>query len=479
MSAHLPPVQSNEQPSVPHKRSRRTFLRAGTCVAAALLASGCTAIRTGQPETSLDARRSRGDPQLEVTQLVYQDWRNDWFPGMVEEMLDRFHEQNPSIRVFFTPDPPNLEDSMLASMMAGTAPDLFQGCCTFFPIWAQAGYTLDLQPWVDLTFSPSAVAEWDGAQYEALRLSNGHRFGLPKYHGGLALYFNKNLFDERNIEHPDYSWDHDDYAEAMRALTRDRSGNGLTDLWGSMLDLSWDRVQVHVNGWGGHLIHPRNPKSCTLDDSPTLKALEWLRARMWDEKVMATRLDVHNMSTRSAFVNQRVAMIEEGSWALKEILSGTSFPIGVAPFPSGPKKRVTLGTTDGFGIFAETLYPEACWKLMAFLTNAAYGRAMMRANFLQPARRSLVDEWIDAVLQQFPARITQEDLAAFADGHRNGYSVTIEIGSNMAEIQQHTYAQWEQIFTLGTAPVHKMRQVCQRIDALLSDLEEGNPRIPR
>ena len=65
---------------------------------------------------------------------------------MAEELLDEFHSENPNIRVFYTPDPDNLEQSMLELMQAGTAPDVFQGCCTFFPTWAQQGYTLDLAP---------------------------------------------------------------------------------------------------------------------------------------------------------------------------------------------------------------------------------------------------------------------------------------------------------------------------------------------
>ena len=40
--------------------------------------------------------------------LSYQDWRTDWFPPMAQEALGQFHEANPNIRVFYTPDPDNL-----------------------------------------------------------------------------------------------------------------------------------------------------------------------------------------------------------------------------------------------------------------------------------------------------------------------------------------------------------------------------------
>ena len=126
-------------------------------------------------------------------------------------------------------------------------------------------------------------------------------------------------------------------------------------------------------------------------------------------------------------------------------------------------RRATLATTDGLGIYVGTKYPDAAWKLVKFLTDKEYGRAMARANFLQPARASLVDEWVAFVREEFPQKAAGVDIAAFADGHIKGYSVTAEIFANMAEVKQITYAAWDQIFTLGQAPVEQMEIVCRQI----------------
>ena len=39
-------------------------------------------------------------PAGEVVQLVYQDWRTDWFPGMALAHMAEFHTSHPNIRVF-------------------------------------------------------------------------------------------------------------------------------------------------------------------------------------------------------------------------------------------------------------------------------------------------------------------------------------------------------------------------------------------
>ena len=292
-------------------------------------------------------------------QLVYQDWNSDWLASLAPQMLEEFHTKHPNIRVLFNPDPLTpISSTMLAEMQDGTAPDVFQGCCSFFPIWAQAGFALDLRPYVEDDLDQTTIQDWDPAQYDSLFTKDGRQFGLPKYHGALALYYNKDLFDEYGVDYPDNNWSHDEYLAAMKRLTHDRDNDGNTDLWGSMIDISWDRIQMHINGWGGHMVDPEDPTRCSMAEPESVAAMEWIRARMWDDKVMATFLDVQNVGTQKAFIDGRIAMVEDGSWALKDILDKAGFRVGVAPFPAGPVRRVTLATTDGYGIYSGTKHPD-------------------------------------------------------------------------------------------------------------------------
>jgi multiple sugar transport system substrate-binding protein len=441
--------------------SRRDFLRLAGLTAAGTALAACGA--SGPTPTPVSEGPVR---------LVYQDWRTPWFPAMAEEMLDQFHEQHPNIRVFYTPDPERVEEAMLREMEAGTAPDVFAGCCSFFPAWANAGHTLDLRPYVEADLPKEIIDDWSEAQYNAFFTADGAQFALPKYHGALALFYNKDMFDAVGVAYPDGSWNHDDYLEAMKKLTI-RDGDRTTR-WSSMFDVSWDRIQIHVNGWGGHLVNPDDPTKCEMAAEPSLEAHEWLRARLWDDRVMATSLDVEKMETRDAFVNQKVAMVEDGSWALKDILTNAEFRVGVAPFPAGPVQRATLATTDGFGIYARTQHPEAAWELMKFLISQDYGRAMAKAHFLQPARASIVPDWVRYIREEFPETAAEVDIAAFADGHIKGYSVTTETFANMVDVTDTARQTWDRIFTLGQAPVSEMAQLCQEIGTL----QKGTSLLP-
>ena len=448
------------------KLSRRQFLRLAGVVAASAALAACAPQASSHPPIAQPVKDEK------TIKLVYQDWRTDWFPALAQEMLAQFHEQHPGIRVFYTADPENLETEMLADLQAGTAPDVFAGCCGFFPACAQKGYTLDLRPYVEADLDQETISDWSQAQYQAFFTRDGKQYALPKYHGGLAVYYNKNFFDAAGVSYPDPTWTYDDYLALMKPLTVVNDGRVVR--WGSMFDVSWDRIQVHVNGWGGHFVDPQDPVRCLMAEQPALDAMEWLRARIWDDKVMATFLDVEQNETRQAFINQKIAMVEDGSWALKDILTQADFRVGVAPFPAGPVRHTTLATTDGFAIYARTHYPDAAWELMKFLVSKDYGRAMARTHFLQPARASIIPDWIEYIRREFPEKAKEIDLAAFADGHIHGYSVTAEIFPNMLDVLGIARDAWDKIFTLGQAPVTEMTRVCQEIETL----QKGNGSLP-
>ena len=431
--------------------SRRDFLRV----------LGVSALGTSLAACGRGNATQSGSPSANI---VYQDWRTEWFPPMVEEMLPLFHNQHPGVRVFFTPDPENYIQDMSADLEAGYAPDVFQGCCTHFPAWAQQGYLLDLEPLVQRDLDPQIIEDWDRAQVEALITEDGLRFGLPKYHGTLALYFNKDIFDQYSVDYPDESWDYDDYLMAMKLLRKQDATSDEVVHWGSALDISWDRIQVHINAWGGHIVDPQDATKSRLAEQQALAAMEWIRARIWDDHVMPSPLDLKGLNITDAFLAGKLAMVEDGSWSLKSILSNAGFRLGVAPLPSGPARRATIATTDGFGIFADTGQPEAAWELMKFLISKDYGLAMAGANLLQPSRSSLVDDWIKIARDEFPSQTKDLNLAAFADGAREGYSVTAEIFANMPAVKRMIEDAWDQIFVLGDEPVAIMHNISKQVD---------------
>src|SRR5512139_4298540 len=98
--------------------SRRAFLRMAGLTAAGVALAACV------PRSSTGA----GPHGSDSAQLVYQDWRTEWFSAMAQRMLDQFHASHPNIHVFFTEDPEDLAGGMEVDFQENTAPDVVDGC---------------------------------------------------------------------------------------------------------------------------------------------------------------------------------------------------------------------------------------------------------------------------------------------------------------------------------------------------------------
>jgi hypothetical protein len=89
---------------------------------------------------------------------------------------------------------------------------------------------------------------------------------------------------------------------------------------------------------------------------------------------------------------------------------------------------------------------------------------MARYHVLQPARASLVPDWVEYIRAEYPEKARDLDIAAFADGHIKGYSVVAEAFANMDVAKDLTDAAWNQILTLGQLPVEHLKTVSQQIE---------------
>jgi multiple sugar transport system substrate-binding protein len=174
---------------------------------------------------------------------------------------------------------------------------------------------------------------------------------------------------------------------------------------------------------------------------------------------------VNNLAPSAAFAAGRIAMAEDGSWALNDILSNSKFRVGVAPFPTAPARKVTSATIDGFGIYKGTKYPDAAWEFLKFLISKDYGRAMARAGLLQPARASLIQDWANAVRERFPQQAKEVDMAAFADGHVKGYAVTPETAADIGSASKIMTETMERLITFGDGSADMIKQAAEDIDA--------------
>ncbi len=297
--------------------SRRVFLRVAGGLAGAVALSACAPA----------PKKGLGPHGSQAVQLVYQDWRTDYFAAMAQQMLEEFHATHPNIHVFYTPDPTDLNEKMMSDFQAQSAPDVFAGCCDFFPVWAQRGYLLDLRPYMDAELDARRPAR-TGTRPSIARCScvTASSTACPSIMARWPSTTTRTSSTSTRCHIPSHAGPTRTTRRRCCKFVQPRPANR-QHVWGSMFDVSWDRIQAHVNAWGGHFVDPNDPQKSLMARPSALDAMQWLRGRMWGDHAMASRLDVQNLSVTEAFYRGqagdgrgRLVVAEEPSWPTR--LSG-------------------------------------------------------------------------------------------------------------------------------------------------------------
>ncbi len=217
---------------------------------------------------------------------------------------------------------------------------------------------------------------------------DGKNYGIPKDIGTLALFYNKDLFDNAGVEYPTSDWTWDDLSAAAEKLTDKDAGiyglnadnNGQNFYW----NLIWQNE--------GDIFDPAN-KLCTFDSPESTEAIKY--AISFIEKGHSpTPADFSNLTADEYFESSKSAMTYAGSWMLTEYQNVEDLNFGVAELPKG-KVRASICSGMGFSVSAKTKYPEAAKKLAEYLGSEEAQTLQAESGVAIPAYKGTQQPWVD------------------------------------------------------------------------------------
>ncbi|MGQ9556209.1 MAG: extracellular solute-binding protein [Anaerolineae bacterium] len=450
--------------------SRRDLLRSSALFTGSLVLAGC--VSTPAPAATSAPAEATTAPEAptaapaagEKATIRWQDWP-DWEPKM-DQLMNLIATELPDINVEFEPLGEGFEDKTLAMMVAGTAPDVITGWGPVFRKWAEKGQLLDLQPFVDRDLSPEQLADfhkwqWDGMVDRVTKI----RFAVPYYINLIMLYYNKQAFDEEGVPYPDKDMDRAGYTEMLMRMTK-KEGDKVVR-WGGSQPIWYDRIMIIVQAYGGHFVNPDDWTECWLGKQEAQDALEWLRARMWDDNSVAQPLQLEGIGQATGteagpWAAGMLATQEDGMGAIMFYVNESKFDWALTHLPPGAARRATLGTTDGWAVYKGTKQPEACWKFLQFLTGDKFQPFIMEAWGGIPCRASLLPKWKDTVTGAYPV-LAKANLDAVLECLEMGYPMLTEEFKKQGESEAAINAALEKVFQVGDTPVSYFTEVAEEV----------------
>ena len=321
--------------------------------------------------------------------LVYAMFSNPKWNTFYEKVLADFENQT-GIKVKLLTIPGREYLSKIETMMAGGEPvDVFYLNEKFVYRFAAKGKILPLDDLVasdkDFTLSIYFPRVVDALKFR------GHLYSLPVFFSTLALFYNKSLFDEAGVAYPNGDWTWDDFLKAAKALTRDKNGDGVPDVYGTALVSWFDRWAVWVWQNGGE-VFSEDMTRCLLDSPQAVEAIQFYADLANVYRVSPPFATMKEQNVNDMFVTGKIAMVYMTRFQVESYSQIKSFEWDVAPLPH-KVRRATSFRVGGVSISSQLQKdPERlqkAWMLVKYLTSEPVIKEMLSLGNLAPAIPSL------------------------------------------------------------------------------------------
>jgi len=315
----------------------------------------------------------------------------------LEAQIAAFEEANPDIDVelLISPDYGAQIQTALAS---DEYPDVFMVGQFEFPNFVDSGV---LMPAEDRIEEPDDI--YPGL-LSAFTDAEGTVYCPPKDFSTLALFYNKDMFDEAGVEYPTAEWTWEDMHAAAEALTTD-------EVAGFSAAADHNRWLAFFDANGGQFVDEEG--AVVFNSEAAAEALNFYASFTADE-IGATPGDLGAGWNGEAFGRGLAAMTVEGNWAIGYLQ--TDFPElnwGVVEIPTAPNgEKGTLTFTVCWAVGANTEHPDEAWQLVNFLTGTEGAMTVAEAGFgVMPARMSASEAWLTSRGEEFAPFVTGGEYA--------------------------------------------------------------------
>ncbi|MCC7209943.1 MAG: ABC transporter substrate-binding protein [Anaerolineae bacterium] len=360
-----------------------------------------------------------GSQALAQDPVVLRVWTGSSSPAenaFKEAQFAAFEEANPDIdlEVLISPD---YGTQIQAGFASGDYPEVFTVGQFDLPSLVDSGL---LAAGTDKIENPDDI-------YPALREAftvDGTLYCPAKDFSTLAVFYNKDYFEQAGLEAPTSDWTWDDMYAAAEAITNaDIKTSDGADVVGFSAGADRNRWLALFQANGAKLFDDND--EVAFDSPEAVEALTYYRSFV-ENGVGDVPSNLGGAGWNGeAFGRGLAAMTIEGNWAIGYL--NTDFPElnwGVVEIPVAPNGgRGTLLFTECWAVSSQvegTDKEEAAWKLVNFLTGEQGALANAEAGFgVMPSRASAADAWLQT---------SGEDLAPFVNGAEYAWAPVFPLG---------------------------------------------------
>lgn len=317
--------------------------------------------------------------------------------SVVTNLLKGFNKRYPTINVKLEIIQ-SYEDTYGNTIAAKKAHDVFLTPDGAIPSWASSGVLENLTPYINSSdilstedmndIYPSCLTRY---QYNSKTggMGSGDQLALPKDVGPYVMYYNKDWFNEKNVDLPpsDRIMTIDEALTMWKALTK-------TDSTGEINGYGVSGLPIEGLVWsaGGDFLNESRDAFPT--DSKTVNGLkkgyQFMQDSYVKDFIQPPASFVGTMDSISLFQQQKVATYISGRWDVTNLRSlSFNWDIAYVPaFTENPTKNMYSGSV-GYAVNSYSKEKMAAWKLVEYIASKEGQEILSATGFQIPVYESL------------------------------------------------------------------------------------------
>lgn len=304
--------------------------------------------------------RSSSPISTSESQITLTYWGLWESPTVMKPVIDAFEKQNPHIKINYQmQSSQDYQQRLQTTLQSKNSPDIVRLHTSWLPLFVN---TLLPAP-ANSVSSTELESNFYPIISSTLDL-NGQIYGVPFSLDGLALYLNKDLYQQASLQPPE-NWD-DLLNNAVILTTKDPQTNTITQ---AGIALGTTSNVAHWSDIVTLMLLQANVNLLDIDSQYATEALEFYTSfaysadRVWDDT---------QPNSIIAFANQKVAMIIAPSWRTPEIQAlNPNLAFDIVPVPQLPDSPKVNWASIWFEAVPEnSSHPQEAWQFLTYLSSA-------------------------------------------------------------------------------------------------------------
>lgn len=304
------------------------------------------------------------------------------------ELITAFKAASPGVDVEFIPVGKQRDHmtKLATGFAGGDPPDLFLINFRRFGQFASKGVLEPLGP------ALAARGRYKEADYyeqatEAFRVG-GSMVCAPQNISSLVVYYNVALFKEAGLGLPAADWTWGDFFNAAKALTRDTSGDGRTDIYGLGVEPSLIRLAPFVWQAGGEVVDDlHRPTRFTIDTPAGREAQEFVRSWVIN-RVVPSQSESRAEDAETRFARGGLGMVLNSRRLTATLRGVPGLDWDVAPLPRHHKAATVLHS-DAYCMAKASRNKEAALRFVEFALGETGAAIVARSGRTVPALKKV------------------------------------------------------------------------------------------